>query len=129
MALLLPVCTHVPAPSLKPACLTDGDEDVDRYDHKGCKADINVCGEHEDKGQDGACEQRQEVYEEVLHCRGKAADSLIDTCLQLSCLIVLCREEPHPVGQHTVNDGLREVLGYIDAHLLAEEVLGECDTG
>ena len=129
MALLLPVCTHVPAPSLKPACLTDGDEDVDRYDHQGCESYVDICGEHEDEGQDGAGEQRQKIDEEILHCRRKAADSLIDTCLQLSGLIVLGREESHPVGQHAVYDGLREVLGHIDSHLLAEEILGKCDAG
>ena len=69
VAFLFSVCTHVPAPSLKLACLTDSDEYVDRYNHQGSQTDIRISCKHEYESQDGACEQRQEVDKEVLHCR------------------------------------------------------------
>ena len=61
------------------ACGGSNEEPAD--DQQGGEAHVDVGGEHQDEGEQGAGEQRQQIDKEVLHCSRQRADTLVDSSL------------------------------------------------
>ena len=110
VALDFTVAAHIAAPAVELAGLAYGDPDIDGHYSKRCETNVDIGPEHKDEGQDGAGEQRKEVYEKVLYRAGKAADALVYPGLELSGIVVRAGEEGHPEGEDLVYHGLGEVL-------------------
>ena len=128
LALGLQVGAHFAAPALQALGLPDGDPEIHRNDAQGHKSYVHVGREHQDEGEGGAGEQRQQVYEEILHRARDAAHSLVDTRLDLAGGVRVGVEEGHAEGEHLFDDGLRQVARHEDAHPLTVVVLGEGDS-
>ena len=84
VAFLFTEVAHVPSPSLQSVCLSDGYPDIDRYNEQSGKTYIEIGCKHQDEGQDGTHEQRQQVDKEVLYGRRKTAYPLVYASLELA---------------------------------------------
>ena len=129
LALGFQVMAHLPSPSFEPPRLTDGNPEIHRHDGQGHQPHIDIGGEHEDKGQEGAGEKRQQVDKEILHRTGQTAHALVYTGLHLSGGVVVLREKGHAEGKHLFNHRLRKVPGHENAHALPVIVLRKSNKG
>ncbi len=127
LALAFQVRAHFPPPSLQALGLPVGNPEIHRDDPQGHQPHIDIGREHEDEGQQGAGEQRQQVDEEILHRARKAAHALVDTGLDLSGSVFRRVEERHLESEHLLDDRLRQVPRNKDAHPLSEVILRKGD--
>ena len=129
LALAFQMRPHFAAPPLEPTRLAVGDPEIDGHDAEGHESHIDIGGEHQDQGEQGAGEQRQQVDEEVLHGARQRADALVDTGLEFAGGVVAGVEKGDPEGEHLLDNALSQVAADVDAHPLAEVVLCKGDQG
>ena len=113
------------SPALHSCRLDIGHPEIDGHDAQGHEAHVEVGGEHQHEGEDGAGEERQNLDEEIVHRVAQAHDASVDTRLQLSRLVALTAEEGHAERQDAVYYFQRQVAAHQDAHPLAVVALEE----
>ncbi|HEX8337745.1 MAG TPA: hypothetical protein VF621_13505 [Pyrinomonadaceae bacterium] len=103
--------------------LPPAEEEVDRHDGRGDQPDVQVGREHDGEREERAGEQRQDVYEGVLHELRQALGPAVDARLEDAGLVVRVGVEGEPVGEDAFDGGLRQAARHVDPNPLAEEVL------
>ena len=129
LALALQIAAHFPAPAFEPASLAIGNPEINGDDSQGHQSHIDIGREHQDQCQRRAGEQRQQVDEKILHRPGDAADTLVDTGLNLSGGVFIAGKIGHPEGKDLFDDALRKVSGHENAHPFPVIVLRKGNSG
>ena len=115
-----------PSSALHPFCLKVGYIKIYRYDTQSDQPHIDIRPKHQNKRQDGTCEERQDFNEEIVDGIRQTHDASVDSRLQFSRFIPFGCKECHTEGKHALHHPQRKITTHKDTHPLTIISLEEC---
>ena len=115
-----------PSSALHPFCLKVGYIKIYRYDTQSDQPHIDIRPKHQNKRQDGTCEERQDFNEEIVDGIRQTHDASVDSRLQFSRFIPFGCKECHTEGKHALHHPQRKVTTHKDTHPFTIISLEEC---
>ncbi len=106
LTLCLAQVADIAPPASKPFSLQRANVEIDRHYAETDQPYVKVGIEHHKECDHGTCQQRQYVYEEILHELAQALYAAVDTCLEFARLIAARGKKGELIGQHLLDNAL-----------------------